>query len=47
LLVWNCLHPSIGGDNNVAHGQVLLKLEPVGKAARARDGANPPPSRSK
>ena len=25
LLVWNCLHPLIGGNNDVARGQVLLK----------------------
>ena len=36
LLVWNCLHPGIGGNNNVARGQVLFKWQPVAKVTVAR-----------
>ena len=41
LLVWNCLHAFIGGNHDVARGQVLFKYQPVAKMALARHGANP------
>src|SRR5262249_53403595 len=41
LLVWNCLHPRMDRDNNVARREALLKWQPVAKAAVARYGADP------
>ena len=41
LLVRNCLHPLICGNNDVTCGQVLLKWQPVAKVAVLRHGANP------